>query len=135
MFFRSRTPVAPVASGLLTWARAYVEAELADLVGDPRRLLVKQRKGEPARETRPVGRPADSLRRTAARELELGAWRVLIVVVETDEDGEVVIACEAWQRDVREALRFVQPAKAAFGGTYKLTGALHPDEAPDYPPA
>jgi hypothetical protein len=135
MFFSKKAPAAPVASGLLTWSRAYVEHELADLVGDPRRLLVKQRKGESARETRPVGRSPESIRASAARELELGAWRVLVVVVETDEDGDVVIACEAWQRDVRESLRFVQPAKAAFGGTFKLTGALRPAPAPDYPPA
>ncbi|MEI4273024.1 hypothetical protein TEK04_14950 [Klenkia sp. LSe6-5] len=134
MFFSKKAPTTRVASGLLPWARTYVERELADLVGDPRRLLVKQRRDEPARETRPVGRSAESIRASAARELELGAWRVLVVVVEPGADGDLVVACEAWQRDVRDSLRFVQPAKAAFGGTLKLTGALRPDEAPDYPP-
>ncbi|SCX38956.1 hypothetical protein SAMN03159343_0548 [Klenkia marina] len=135
MFFGKKPSAAPVSTGLLTWARSYVERELEDLAGDPRRIVVKQRKGESSRETRPVGRSPQSIRASAARELELGAWRVLVVVVEPGDDGEVVIACEAWQRDVREALRFVQPAKAAFGGTLKLIGALRPDEAPDYPPA
>ena len=120
-------------AGLHAWARQFFGREFTEHFGtDPRRLLVQLRIQEQGRSSTPLGRTPESIRTSAARELDLGAWRVLVVLEELSGDhGRLV--CEAWQPDVDESVRFVQPVRRGFGGILVADGQLAPGPPPPLP--